>query len=70
VDVAVLYAYIPLDWVLQADPSFGIPPEIEEGDRGMIGDRLEESRRALVASPSKIKEYNSYNQSYILDIWY
>ncbi len=29
-----------------ADPSFGIPPEIEEGDRGMIGDRSEESRAA------------------------
>ncbi len=36
----------------------------------MIRDRLEESWRALVASPSKIKEYYSYNQSYILDLWY
>jgi hypothetical protein len=53
-----------------ADPSFGIPPEIEEGDQGMIRDRSEESRQALVASLSEIKEYYSYNQSYILELWY
>ena len=53
-----------------ADPSFGILPEIEGGDRGMIGDRLEESWRALAVSPMKIKEYYSYNQSNILDLWY
>ncbi len=53
-----------------ADPSFGISL-IEEGDWCMINDRSEELRRALVvASPSKIKEYYSYNQSYILDLWY
>jgi hypothetical protein len=36
----------------------------------MIRDRSEKSRRAFVASPSKIKEYYSYDQSYILDLWY
>jgi hypothetical protein len=36
----------------------------------MIRDRSEESWWALVASPSKIKEYYSYNQSYIPDLWY
>jgi hypothetical protein len=53
-----------------ADPSIGIPLDIEGGDRGMIRDRSEESQQALVASPSKIKEYYSYDQSYILDLWY
>ena len=33
----------------------------------MIGGRSDESRPALVASPSKIEEYYSYDQSYILD---
>jgi hypothetical protein len=36
----------------------------------MIGERSEELRQALVASPFKIKEYYSYDQSYILDLWY
>jgi hypothetical protein len=36
----------------------------------MIEDRSEESRRALVASPSEIKEYYSYDQSYVLELMY